>query len=729
MKLNTKFLFLISSFSLIMLIMTTVILSTFSMLRELQKFENQTSQMQKSLVELHAFPSTAVSSGVDVTTLVPAWEEMCANVTKSLTAITESSAVAYLSETELNYVDSLSKLWSLIDSELYTVESSLKDFADMPLSDFEKRSINANGAIVVITYLPESDDRKNLMLYSIQRLNQVAMSLQTTNSSFTDVLTKLNNSLSERTDSLFKFFAILNIVGTIFSAIVIFFISTLVTRRITKRVQKLQRVSNKLAQKDFSSVIDSNSYGSDEIRDLADSIAVTVGDLSKFLEIVKKSSFENVEFGQAISGAAADTASATNQISSNIDSLRRQFNDIEDAVKRSVSSLNRMSLSVTGLIKDNQNQSIAIRESDAASAKMAAFVEKIRLMAEENCEGAEDMQEAVSFGDQKIEASNAMLREVSNQLSEIAEIVDIINAVAEQTNILSMNAAIESAHAGESGKGFAVVAEEIRGLAESTGENARQISDALFSITSRMREAAEYSDHAAQAFSDVTGKSVSIHQSLNEILDNINEAADAASQVAAFSQRIAIASEKMNSEYDELNEQRGIVSKEMVQLEDVFTQSRIGLDEIKIGSDDIVKRMVEVSRMSNESRSKMTELSENLNQFRTAADSSENVETVEENDYSAASLEDDSEYDSSPSNVVAQDDNADTEIDIVEADDIDFTSVEEIAMADTVDTAGATDKDEDIPDMSGIIDQLVDNEPKKENNESGIIDDFDKFFS
>lgn len=617
MKLNSKFIILISSFVLVTIGISGVILYSFNRLRMMQSFETETLRMQGLLFELRSYPATTVFSSTDVDTVVADWALLCEKASNQVEKISLENNALILNEEEQKYLLNVSNLWKLVIPQLERVTDALNDFAVLPFSNSEKLSMKTSGAMNVINSLPEEDSRRSVVLFTSMRLNQVTSILVTTYASFETVLGNLNNSIRERSQRLFQMYVMLNIFGTLFASAVVFVIARVVTGRITKRVRKLQKMSGKLSQKDFTADIASAALGSDEISDLAKSLSDTVINLSSFLEGVKASSWQNLEFSQSISNAATDTASATHQISSNIESLTKQFDNIEEAVKRSVSSLNRMSLVVMGLVKDNKVQSQAIKESDIASAKMASAVEIIRQMAEENCVGAEDMQDAVAFGDQKIESSNAMLRDVSNQIKEIAEIITIINSIAEQTNILSMNAAIESAHAGESGKGFAVVAEEIRTLAESTGENAKHISDSLFTITSRMREVTEYSDHAAQAFSDVTSKSSKIHASLNEILLNINDAADSAEKVASYSQRVMASSEKMNKEYDNLNTQRETVSEEMELLENVFTLSRTGIDEIKVGAEDIVDRMASVSQLSAESRTKMTELSESLNQFKT----------------------------------------------------------------------------------------------------------------
>ena len=112
----------------------------------------------------------------------------------------------------------------------------------------------------------------------------------------------------------------------------------------------------------------------------------------------------------------------------------------------------------------------------------------------------DNLKTQINDGHDQSQTTYDTIKAASKELDKIIEMAGVINTIAEQSNILSMNAAIESAHAGTSGAGFAVVADEIRKLADSTSENASSIQSVLRSITQQIRDALTASQTSSQTF-------------------------------------------------------------------------------------------------------------------------------------------------------------------------------------------------------------------------------------
>ena len=128
--------------------------------------------------------------------------------------------------------------------------------------------------------------------------------------------------------------------------------------------------------------------------------------------------------------------------------------------------------------------------------------------------------DAINTGTDTVQNS---IKKLAKQSEEISQIVDVISGIAEQTNLLALNAAIEAARAGEAGRGFAVVADEVRKLAEESGTSSQKIAELVGKIQEDMKEAVEASDQSAQS---VEGSRQSVEEA-NKIFESIQVSIEA----------------------------------------------------------------------------------------------------------------------------------------------------------------------------------------------------------
>ena len=397
--------------------------------------------------------------------------------------------------------------------------------------------------------------------------------------------------------------------------------------KVLGKISILQDVTEDLANKDFT--VDLEPAGSVEINNLMTNLNQMIDQLNDFFVIVKTTTSKAISSGYSINDSANSTAAATAEIDSNIEKINQQFDTITQIVKDTVAVITEMNIHVDTLVQNNNDQTVAIEDSNNAVNEVVNTLEFINQMANSRSRGAEEMYDLVADGDEKISSTTGILAQITSQLEEIKEVVTIINSVAEQTNLLSMNAAIESAHAGEAGKGFAVVAEEIRTLAEETADNAKRIAKAIGAIVSSVNEANITSSEASVAFSKVSAHSKVVIQSFKDITNGIGKIDTQMHQIKQKSGVTASAADKINSYCSDLASRQKEISDQVDSMNDQFVQAMLAIRQIKQGTENIVERMKVVSSSSKESYKNMTELENVLEGFKTKSEVEEAVSAVD----------------------------------------------------------------------------------------------------
>lgn len=217
-----------------------------------------------------------------------------------------------------------------------------------------------------------------------------------------------------------------------------------------------------------------------------------------------------------------------------IEQIKTESEKQQDAVKYAEEQLNLLTNSINEVNNSVNTQANFVEESSASISELVASINAVTQTSELSQSINNELKNIANEGNSDIMNTIESINSINNFSSQIRDIVSIISNISDQTDILSMNASIEAAHAGDSGKGFSVVADEVRKLAEQSGEKANEISKYINDMITQMQSAVKLSNKTGSAF--------------NKINEDIEQSSNLANNIAsAMEQQQAGAKEILTS--------------------------------------------------------------------------------------------------------------------------------------------------------------------------------------
>ena len=617
MKLGTKFSIVAAVASVMMMVLVFCTVLGVNLIQDMKNYQYLQQTVQYGLSDVTNYLNRTVSWAIEPKTIYDDWRVKIISLNKKFRELKDDPVVKHLPEECAEYITEANTIWTRVLGKINPFNSQYKYMQELQLPENIESYVTRNGILAAYETFPDSIEIQDM--YSQQLLIHTQMrEIMKEEAELQVVMAQFNETLLQVVGKYtFYLYTFVISLGIVFSIVLFIYILSS-TSKVTLHIKDVRDLSSALAEKDFT--VDITPDGSNEMRDLMSNVNGMINEINDFFIIVKKTAAKAISTGYSINDSATSTAAASTQINANIESITKEFEMINQSLENAVQAIDEINRQVNTLVVDNGEQTRAIDESSTAVSTLATTLEEIRVNAEERSIIAEEMRALVADGDSKVSATNEILEDVMSQLDEIGEIVTIINAVTEQTNLLSMNAAIESAHAGEAGKGFAVVAEEIRSLAESTADNAQKINESITKIIDSVTEANSSSRSASEAFSKVSGHSSNVIDSFKEITKGIALIDEQTRQITQKTDLTAATADKINDYCSNLAHQQETVSNSVSSVSDLFNQAMGGIKEIRVGTEDIVKRMSAVSDLSKESYKNMTDLENVLEEFKTTSD-------------------------------------------------------------------------------------------------------------
>jgi methyl-accepting chemotaxis protein len=342
----------------------------------------------------------------------------------------------------------------------------------------------------------------------------------------------------------------------------------LIHRSIMRPIRLTRDMLRAIGEGDLTSRIKIASR--DEISEMAAYFNQTIDKVNCLIAAILAQSEVLARVGGELESSMNDTRAATAGISEGIIGVKAQTENQSASVVEANAAMEQISRNIEQLNEYVGVQSTSVVQSSSAIAQMIANIASVTQSLGLNAGNVKDLASLSDNGKQDLDEVSANIKSVAKDTESLLDISQIIQDIASQTDLLSMNAAIEAAHAGDSGRGFAVVADEIRKLAESSGSQAKTVSDVLKKTNESMHRLSASTEKLLEKFSEIDSKI----QVLSEREQGIKSAMD--EQTSGSNEILAA----------------------MNQLSEVSLKVKDGASEMLTGSREVIEESVSLSRIS-----------------------------------------------------------------------------------------------------------------------------------